>query len=67
MVFRNIPEPKNAKITYSQVAIRKIFPFFFNYWIVILEIDNGQYYVNIQKESNKNKRIIIYIQIIFIH
>ena len=60
MVFRNIPEPKNAKITYTWVTIRKMFPFFVNHWAVILEIDNGKYYINTQKESKK-KRIIIYI------
>ena len=46
MVFRNIPEPRNARITYVYIAIRKIAVV--NHWAVILEIDNGKYYVNTQ-------------------
>ena len=46
MVFRNIPEPKNAKIAYIWATIRKMFPCLVNHWAVILEIDNGKYYVN---------------------
>ena len=55
MVFRNIPEPKNAKITYTWVTIRKMFPFFVNHWAVILEIDNGKYLCKYSKNI-KNKR-----------
>lgn len=52
MTFRNIPEPKNARITYVWIAIRKTGVI--NHWAVILEIDNGKYYVNTQKESKIN-------------
>ena len=51
MVFRNIPEPRNARITWAWVAMRKIAPFFANHWAVILEIDHGKYYVNAQKDK----------------
>ena len=52
MVFRNIPNPKNARITYVWVALRK--HAVYNHWAMILEIDDGKYYVNTQKNSGKN-------------
>jgi hypothetical protein len=52
MVFRNIPNPKNARITYVWVALRK--HAVYNHCAVILEIDDGKYYVNTQKNSGKN-------------
>ena len=57
MVFRNIPEPRNARITYVYIAIRKIAVV--NHWAVILEIDNGKYYVNTQKNVEKNNKNIL--------